>query len=423
MRRLTGCFAALALAGLISAVCFAEEPTDSARTAWKQKVLRRSKATPAAAHSAPVWAPARPAGWSREGRRRATKAEFTSVVDEAGPAMAAMAVDAQQSDVTAVPPDEGYFGPQSCASCQAGESCEDCGTCGPGAACGPAGAGCYEYGYLWAAVERLGVDILSRSTLSAGVHGFKGPLDQGRNGNFGFQEAWSFGGPLGDPWGIGYQAGVQAVHSNFSGDQASGLLLRNDRDQVFFTSGLFKRAVCGGLQWGVVYDLLRDTYRDDSTTGQIRTEISLVRPGDREIGFWGAFGVGEDDIQYITFAQSVTGLNLRPIDIYTVFYRKYFSGGGQGRVFSGVTGHSDAVLGGDLTVPLGTSWALENSFIYLVPNQGKGSGGQQRETWSVSMSLVWYPGREAACVIRGPYQPLLPVADNTWMLLDQQTTP
>lgn len=43
--------------------------------------------------------------------------------------------------------------------------------------------------------------MLRDLTVFGGVHGFKGPLDQGRNGNFGFHEGVNLGGPLGDPWG------------------------------------------------------------------------------------------------------------------------------------------------------------------------------------------------------------------------------
>jgi len=257
--------------------------------------------------------------------------------------------------------------------------------------------------------------------LFAGVHGFKGPADQGMNGNFGFHEGINWGGPLGGPWGLGCQLGFQAAHSNFSGDPVG----RNDRDQIFFTGGLFRRAVCGGLQLGAAFDLLHDSYHGTADLKQIRTEAAWVFSGCREIGFWGAFGVGDDafavDFDSELFdSQQGRILPIGPTDTFSLFYRRHFSGGGQGRIWTGLSGDGDALLGADCTVPLGTSWALENSFTYLLPEEGRGEGGQEQETWCVSIQLVWYPGREARCVLSNPFHPLFSVADNGQFLLDER---
>jgi len=78
------------------------------------------------------------------------------------------------------------------------------------------------------------------------------------------------------------------------------------------------------------------------------------------------------------------------------------------------------VFGLDGTVPLGTSWALDNNFTYLIPKQGRGTDGQREESWSVSIHLVWYPGREARNVFNDPHHPLFYVADNSWFLVDRR---
>jgi hypothetical protein len=286
-----------------------------------------------------------------------------------------------------------------------GEACSSCGSVG--GSCGPNYCGnCGLCSQLWAECTSR---WLNRFNYFAGVHGFKGPVDQGLNGNFGFHEGLNWGAPLGDPWGIGYQVGVEAVHSNFSGDQVAGAR-RNDRDQVFVTGGLFRRPSCGGLQWGVAFDLLHDSYYDKADMAQIRTELSLVRPDRHEVGFWGAFGINDDDL----LARAV-----EPIDVYALFYRRHFSGGGQGRLWTGLSSQGDALFGADLTVPLGTSWALENSFTYLLPQEGRGTAGQQNETWAMMVRLVWYPSREARCVIKDPYYPLFGVGDNGSFLVDR----
>ena len=292
--------------------------------------------------------------------------------------------------------------------------------CGPG--CGVPGYPYYGPGWgPHCALERwwhCSSWWITKLSFFAGVHGFKGPADQGRNGNFGFHEGLNWGAPLGGPFGLGYQLGFQAAHSNFSGDQASSLVRTSDRDQIFFTGGIFRRAVCGGMQWGVAFDLLHDVYYGTADLKQIRTESAWVFSGCREIGFWGNFGVGDDAFTF-DLEQRLTQ-PMGPADTYSVFYRRHFSGGGQGRFWAGLTGEGDALLGADCTVPLGTSWALENNFAYLIPEEGRGDGGQQEETWSVSIQLVWYPGRQARCVLSEPFHPLFGVADNSHFLLDDR---
>lgn len=247
-------------------------------------------------------------------------------------------------------------------------------------------------------------------SLSGGVHGFKGPADQGRNGNFGFQEGvgWS---SLIAGGGIGYQLGMNATESNFSGQQTSGALDGGERDQIFLTAGAFHRAVCGGLQWGVAYDYLRDGYLENFQLQQFRSEASYVFQKGGEFGFWGAFGIDSDAFQ---------GGGVRATDVYAFFLRKTVESGGQGRLWTGWTPQG-ALVGGDLYIPLGMSFALENSFHYLIP-QGNNvdddpSGNQKHEAWSLAINLVWYMGRNPG-VHQSPARPVLPVADNSYFLIN-----
>jgi hypothetical protein len=104
--------------------------------------------------------------------------------------------------------------------------------------------------------------------------------------------------------------------------------------------------------------------------------------------------------------------------MFAFFFRHYFSGGGEGRTWTGFTGNADALLGADIRVPLGTSWALENSINYLIPKESRGASGQPQESWGVSIQLVWYPGRQASCVRNDPFFPVLGVADNSSFMAD-----
>lgn len=253
-----------------------------------------------------------------------------------------------------------------------------------------------------------------RFSVFAGLHGFKGPSDLGRNGNFGFHEGFNYGARLPGPFDWGYQLGLQATHSNFKGDRVferdSGV-----RRQIFLTAGVFHRVMDFGLQSGMVFDFYHDEYYDKADLKQIRSETSLRLGELREIGYWGAYNVGGDEVHLTNWITQP----LRPEDLFALFYRRHFTGGGQGRAWIGLSGHGDVIFGAEATVPLGTNWALENNFAYLMPEEGSGAGGQSEEVWAISFQLVWYPGRPARCVFRDPYQPMLSVADNSVFMVER----
>jgi hypothetical protein len=248
----------------------------------------------------------------------------------------------------------------------------------------------------------------------AGVQGFKGPFDQGRNGNFGLHEGVNFGAPLGGPWGWGYQVGFLTTQSNLSGDQAGDHVRRAARNQFFFTAGVFCRAPCSGWQWGVAFDLLRDTYYANADVTQVRTEIGYVLAGGcAEIGYWGAYGTGGDEV-----ILGETNLIIEPTDLFAFYYRRHFSTAAEGRLWAGFTGCGDGLLGADLRIPLGGGLAIENCVNYLIPDEGKGVPGQREESWGLSIRLVWNLGQSARCAQQSPYRPLLGIADNSLLMVD-----
>lgn len=292
---------------------------------------------------------------------------------------------------------------------QSGPACHDCGSGGcnycddgwecRGGCCPGLGVGAAGY-------------VLRNSSLFAGVHGFKGPVDMGRNGNFGLHAGVNMGAAVGSGFDIGYQLGFMAVQSNFSGDQLSRSG-REDRDQFFFTGGLFKRSPCGGLQWGVVFDIQHDRYYSRLDLQQIRQETSLVFPNGNEIGYMGIYGLDGDTY----WASAENAIWFDPTDMYAVFLRRQFELGGEGRIWGGISGWGDGVFGADLRVPLGNSWAIENRINYLIPKEGHGVNAQRQESWGVAIQLVWYPGRHAACESQNCYRPLLSVADNSTFMV------
>ncbi len=264
------------------------------------------------------------------------------------------------------------------------------GGCG---SCGGCDGECYGDEDCTCGMHRLGVaQLLGNMSLFAGVQGFKGPVDTGQNGNFGFHEGFNFGGPLGDPWCTGYQIGFQGVESNFAGSQADGGSTHG-REQAFLTAGLFHRATCGGLQGGMAFDYMHDSYYVKTDLKQVRSEVSLVFGGGSEIGYWGAYGVSKEQFQLLANAAATI---FQPNDIFAAFYRKTSPGGGQGRIWAGATGGGEGIVGAEVAIPLGSAFALENSFTYLDSQHGPNSGGQLEEGWTLAIQLVWYPGRPAS---------------------------
>lgn len=262
---------------------------------------------------------------------------------------------------------------------------------------------------------------LRNFSLSAGVQGFRGPSDFTGVGNFGFHESANWGFPLLPCFKLGGQLGIRGVHSNFGGDTSrldpEGF--HSGRDQIFLTAGFFTRAVDGGWQSGSAFDFFHDTAYSDMDLTQARAEFAYNIQGRAEIGAWVAYGANSDTVTYTILQRLVT--KLEPTDIYTLFYRHHFTGGGQGRLWGGFTGDGAAIFGGEASIPLGTQWSLQHNFTYRVahPNSPPGEGD---ESWAMSVSLVWYPWQSSRNVFRDPNHPLFNVADNSVFLLDRGPT-
>jgi hypothetical protein len=311
---------------------------------------------------------------------------------------------------------------RGCASCGQGGGVVvdggDCGDCGP---CDPCVEQCDECDYGYEVFDGRCGRWLRDFSFFAGVDGFKGGRDRGRNGNFGFNEGLNLGGPLGDPWGCGYQIGANFVQSDFSGSGAPSLVVddtqvsRQFRRQTFITAGIFQRALCSGFQWGVAFDYLHDDYKQNADLTQIRSELGFVFDSGCEIGYLGAYGVGSGS------DSDVTGNYwLDPVDMFAMYLGRNFENGGQGRLWGGATSKGDGLLGANLWMPLGRGFALENRATYLIPKEGHSDTGQQRESWGLTMQLVWYPAQTAKCQQKNLYRSLFPVADNATFMANRR---
>lgn len=287
-----------------------------------------------------------------------------------------------------------------------GEAC-GCGDIGCGGACGDAcGA--------TAVPLMIYVPPINELTLSVGAQAFKSALDQGRDrGNFGFNQAINLAGPM--SWlalpRVGYQIGYRATQSQLHGDATTGD--STSLTQQFFTAGLFHRKQVG-LQYGVVYDLLRDERQRAEDFGQIRGLISVTNPRGHEIGFQFAKHLSEYQVDANT--------SFHAVDQFLLFYRMHGCQGGEFRAFGGFDDDDKGILGGDFSVPLTNSWALETGFTYLVPEGTTGGDGATQEAWNIGVNLVWHYGKRARNAYTAPFRPMFGVADNGSLIVDDRSS-
>ncbi len=248
-------------------------------------------------------------------------------------------------------------------------------------------------------------------TYWAGFQGFKGPLNRGGDSSFGLNEGVNLGFPITKncnrrgAWGG--QFGLEATQSNLSG---SSVTLR-ERNQIFFTGGIFRRSSCG-LQGGVVYDYLFDSWDTRVKLGQIRSELSWVNNQCHEIGFWSALSVQNDTIDM------ESSIQLDATDVYAFFYRHHFESAAVARAYGGWTDNHEGLLGIDFRIPLSSQLAIDATATYLVPDEGTRNFGHLEESWNVGLRLIWYPRFCAQSDCRNLSRPLFNVANNGSFFID-----
>jgi hypothetical protein len=294
-----------------------------------------------------------------------------------------------------------HGGCTTCAGCDA--CCPDC--CGQWNSCGPVHP-----------CELLPYVSLTNLQTFAGVQGFTNMLNRGGTSSFGFYEGLNHSIPVCGPCLCG-QVGMQWTQSNFNGS----FVTPQDRQQIFLTTGLFRRVDCG-LQGGLVFDYLHDEWDYQLDLAQLRGEIGWKMDPCNEFGFWFTAGVNDDEtslrlpdfvnqnqIQIVNGSADVEVNNL-----YAFYYRRQFACGGEGRLYGGFTKGDQGLFGGDALVPLNPCWSLQANFLYIASShEGPLDDlGFIDETWNVSVGLVWTPfGRPGACC-PPCCRPLFNVANN-----------
>jgi hypothetical protein len=247
--------------------------------------------------------------------------------------------------------------------------------------------------------------------LFGGVAAFKGPVDQGLNGNVGFHEGANWSGPLFEYGGVGGQIGFRAVQSNL----AESYVFSDNRIQTFFTAGLFHRPMNGnGWQGGVVWDWLHDEFYGTMNVAQLRGEVSWLCCDGHEFGAWAAVATTSDT----GTTPNISGtFSWEPLDLYAMFYRRNLANGGYGRFSAGATGDGQGLLGFDIFAPVSQKVALVIAANYVIGSNDPYPAESLSEAWGMTIGFVWHPFYKNCCSPRNPYRPIFGVADNTSMIL------
>ena len=107
------------------------------------------------------------------------------------------------------------------------------------------------------------------------------------------------------------------------------------------------------------------------------------------------------------------------MDTYTIFLRSSLlaAGRGEGKLFAGLTGQSDGIVGAQSRLPLLNGFALETEFTYLIPDETTGDGANEQEAWNVAVGIAWYPGALACGSCNRYHRPMFDVANNGSFIL------
>ncbi|MEL7498178.1 MAG: DUF6666 family protein [Planctomycetota bacterium] len=211
------------------------------------------------------------------------------------------------------------------------------------------------------------------------------------------------------------QFGVRTVNTNFNGSAFT----TDDRNQLFFTAGLYRR-VDYGIQFGVVADVLREEWYANSDLVQIRGDIGYVWPAGTTFGFRFATNV-QDDIVAGTFnGQAFTNQGVTTDDNYRFYLRHDAKPGGWGEIFAGWSNSNQGIIGLDFDMPLTNRIGFEAGFTYYlnddeVPANRGLLGGYSGQAYNTYIGLSFRPAGRAG--YRSYDRPLLDVADNGSMLM------
>jgi hypothetical protein len=271
----------------------------------------------------------------------------------------------------------------------------------------------------------------------AGFESWRGVSDGLTNNNGAFAGA-NMGIPIPKlkDYGFGLQLGATYGVYDWMGRATNGMDEANQsQQQLFVTSGVFHRADenCG-WSGGFVHDwMINDNFGTlsmEPSLGQWRAQVGYALSGKNEVGVWAAWRNYGRTQDYFTSELPIT---YEPIGQVNLFWHHKISTDGAdtwlwlgvptqtriNRAFAGVL--NDVTFGAAVQAPMSDSLALAGNFQYAKAAASQGVLGSLEDSFDLSLSLVFYPGRcaKSQTVAGRSWMPLLPVANNGSFMVDR----
>lgn len=258
---------------------------------------------------------------------------------------------------------------------------------------------------------------------------FRGPPEGAGPSNFGEVTGLNAAIPVYEPWGIAWQLGASYGIYDFGGRPPPALHLTGAQQQIFVTTGVFRRAKPGQrASFGFAHDWMINNrysqYALSPTLGQWRGQFEWAFSGINSVGIWGTFR----DRSY--FGDRPDNHNqFRAISQIDAFWHHKYEFGADTWLRIGLpvskrlTGSGlagSAIVGATAQAPLNQQLALYANAMYMASNSAPGALGSSRDAYNVSMGVAWYPGGNArtGTVNGASWLPYMPLANNSNFLVD-----
>ena len=263
----------------------------------------------------------------------------------------------------------------------------------------------------------------------SGTDTFRGPPEGSFQSNFGMVNGLNAAAPLVEPWGIGWQLGASYGLYDFSGRSSPAPHQTGAQQQIFVTTGLFRRAREGQrASFGLVHDwMVNDNYGQfglSPTLCQWRGQIEWACTDFNSLGVWGTVR----DRAYIGDRPDNHN-QLRPIDQIDVFWHHKFQQGADTWFYVGVPDSrrlvgrglvGSVIVGASAQAPLTDRLSLYANAMYMAANAAPGPNASTRDAYNVGFGLAWFPGRNARTrTVNGAlWLPYMPLGNNSNFLVD-----
>ena len=266
-------------------------------------------------------------------------------------------------------------------------------------------------------------------TAFSGTDTFRGPPEGSFQSNFGVVNGLNAALPVVEDWGLGWQLGGSYGLYDFSGRSSPAVHQSGAQQQIFVTTGFFRRALPGQrFNFGVVHDwMVNDNYGQfglSPTLSQWRGQIEFACSDFNSLGVWATI----HDRTYIG-ERPDNHNQLRGINQINVFWHHKFIQGADTWFYAGVPDSKRLVgrglvgsvlLGASVQAPLTDRLALYANAMYMPPNNAPGPNGSTLDAYNVGVGFAWFPGRNARTrsVNGARWLPYMPIGNNSNFLVD-----